>query len=706
MANKNRLGVFVFYDKDGIVDDYVPYLLNDLKENLTRLVVVCNGKLTPEGRKTLKAITPDLFVHENKGFDAGAYKSAFEDYLGWDTIRQYDELVMCNDTFYGPFWPFKEVFDKMDERPELDFWGLTICGKLRGTYSDLPEHLQSFFLVVRHALLLAPEFEMFWQGINPAADDVNRVIENFETRFTHYFSNAGFRWAPYANTHELDDKSEQYNLNHSVYNCNQLIEKYHCPIIKRRAFTWDNLLDASDGNNTVRAVQYIKSNTSYDVNLIYRHLLRLYNVAQLKNNLNWDYILQTENSGVKQAPIREKVLVVIHMFYPDLVDECFEYANHIPQGVDVLVTTSNPAIKEEIAQKFSKIQGQFLGVLDAPKRGRDIAGFLIAAREKFLDYDIACFTHDKKMSSEAHYYTIGENFRELILKNVLASDTYIRGILQLFRDNPLLGVLAPPHPFMGSYLNALGNAWQGNFKATQQLIEQLGLEHSCHVDKEHQPYVLGTSLWFRVDALLPLLNHRFEISDFPEEPLPADGTISHAIERVFPYVAQSQGYYSGWVMTKESGEFYVEQLNYMLTGYVNGWTKYFRTVSGYPDAKNQYLDLVQHCSGHSPDGKASRAWGAKEAFFAWDEDLLRAARLAEIQREEGLETIGFASAWAIFRISLGVWFRKHSPSKLQRQMGEFMAEQKMPSVSQTWWLVRKTFGIWIKKPFSRKTLQK
>lgn len=700
MNSKNRLGVFVFYDRDGIVDDYVPYLLNDLKENLSRLVVVCNGKLTPKGRERLKEITPDVFVHENKGFDAGAYKYAFEKYIGWDQLKAYDELVMCNDTFYGPFWPFKEVFDQMDERPELDFWGLTVHGKLDASYIELPEHLQSFFLVTRKRMLIAPEFKMFWDDMDTEAEDVNDVIKGFETHFTDFFGNAGFRWAPYADTRSLDDKKGQYIFNHTVYNCHQLIKEYHCPVLKRRAFIWNDLLEASDGNNTVRAIEYIQNNYSYDVNLIYRHLIRLYNPTILKRNLNWDYILPEHSIADTKHELSKKVLVVIHMFYPDLVDECFDYISNVPKGMDVLITTSNPNIKGEIQEKFSKIQANFLGVVEAPKRGRDIAGFLVAARKTILNYEYACFTHDKKMSSEAHFFTVGENFRELILKNVLASEDYIKGIIGLFEDNPCLGVLAPPNPFMGSYLNALGNAWQGNFKVTKQLIKTLGIDGLCNIDEKHQPYVLGTSLWFRVKALLPLLKYEFEPTDFPAEPLPADGTISHSIERVFPYVAQSQGYYSGWVMTAGYASLYVEQLNHMLAGYVNGWVKYFRTVSGYSDAQRQYVDLVQHCSGKNVDGKTARAWGAKEAFFAWDEDLLRAARLAEIQKDVGLETIGFASAWAIFRISLGIWFRKHSPSKLQRKMGKFMAEQKMPSVSQTWWLVRKTFAIWVKKPFS------
>ncbi len=36
----------------------------------------------------------------------------------------------------------------------------------------------------------------------------------------------------------------------------------------------------------------------------------------------------------------------------------------------------------------------------------------------------------------------------------------------------------------------------------------------------------------------------------PPEPLPQDGTISHAIERIYPFVAQSAGYPPAVVMSK------------------------------------------------------------------------------------------------------------------------------------------------------------
>ena len=46
-----RVAIYFFYDKNGIVDKYVNYFLEDLKKNLDRLIIVCNGKLTSKGRE-------------------------------------------------------------------------------------------------------------------------------------------------------------------------------------------------------------------------------------------------------------------------------------------------------------------------------------------------------------------------------------------------------------------------------------------------------------------------------------------------------------------------------------------------------------------------------------------------------------------------------------------------------------------------------
>ena len=40
-----RIGVFVLYDEDGIVDDFIEYLLLKMREVLNKLVIVVNGDL-------------------------------------------------------------------------------------------------------------------------------------------------------------------------------------------------------------------------------------------------------------------------------------------------------------------------------------------------------------------------------------------------------------------------------------------------------------------------------------------------------------------------------------------------------------------------------------------------------------------------------------------------------------------------------------
>ena len=74
--SKNRLAIFFFFDEEGIVDDYIIYLLNSIKHNIKHLLVVSNGQLCFEGKKKLETITDVILERENKGFDVWAYKEA------------------------------------------------------------------------------------------------------------------------------------------------------------------------------------------------------------------------------------------------------------------------------------------------------------------------------------------------------------------------------------------------------------------------------------------------------------------------------------------------------------------------------------------------------------------------------------------------------------------------------------------------------
>jgi len=75
----------------------VNYFLEDFKKNLDRLIVVCNGKLTPEGRQEFSKYTNEIIVRENKGFDVWAYKEGIE-YSKYENIpvavlKRYEEYI-------------------------------------------------------------------------------------------------------------------------------------------------------------------------------------------------------------------------------------------------------------------------------------------------------------------------------------------------------------------------------------------------------------------------------------------------------------------------------------------------------------------------------------------------------------------------------------------------------------------------------------
>lgn len=61
-----------------------------------------------------------------------------------------------------------------------------------------------------------------------------------------------------------------------------------------------------------------------------------------------------------------------------------------------------------------------------------------------------------------------------------------------------------------------------------------------------------------------MLEHEWKFTDFPQEPIKTDGTILHAIERSYSYVAQDAGYYPMIIMNSNFAELEYENLKYNL----------------------------------------------------------------------------------------------------------------------------------------------
>jgi rhamnosyltransferase len=139
-----RIGFFVFFDPDGIVDDYVLYLLEHIKPFLNFLVVISNGELGLEQKNKLTRYG-DLYIERiNKGFDFGAWKEALLYHFSRSDLANYDELLFFNDTFYGPIISLDKIFDHFDNTSS-GLWGLTRFGETIRNGQLYKPFIQTYF---------------------------------------------------------------------------------------------------------------------------------------------------------------------------------------------------------------------------------------------------------------------------------------------------------------------------------------------------------------------------------------------------------------------------------------------------------------------------------------------------------------------------------------------------------------------------------
>ena len=152
-----RLGIFAYYDADGVVDDYVTYLVSEVGKHCKRQVCVVNGALTPDGEAKLRAAGGEVMYRDNRGYDITAYRDAL---LGQD-LSDVDEVLFYNQTIFGPVCPLDEMFRTMDAR-DVDFWGLSRHkGAKHASWDEnetFPPHVQSYWFAVRKPMLTDERF--------------------------------------------------------------------------------------------------------------------------------------------------------------------------------------------------------------------------------------------------------------------------------------------------------------------------------------------------------------------------------------------------------------------------------------------------------------------------------------------------------------------------------------------------------------------
>ena len=230
---KKKICFYHIYDKEGIIADYVLYWLSQLRDNNFEIVIVINGYINESSYSKLINYSKKIYIRENVGYDAMAYKEMLTVEYGQQKIMQYDECLLLNDTVFGPFIALSDIINKMDGR--YDLWGISAQNPIESYYGenkDLPYHIQSYFLMFESDILKSNVFWDYWNDL-VISGSYQETIENFEFKITKIALENDFKVGAYVDrNYEFGKKAVDLMERPMI-----MLSEYGIPILKKKLFT-------------------------------------------------------------------------------------------------------------------------------------------------------------------------------------------------------------------------------------------------------------------------------------------------------------------------------------------------------------------------------------------------------------------------------------------------------------------------------------
>lgn len=231
-----------------------------------------------------------------------------------------------------------------------------------------------------------------------------------------------------------------------------------------------------------------------------------------------------------------KIGVFIHIYYVDLCEEIRSNIINIPGEFDLYISTETEEKRAAIEEQFKALGRGRVTVRVFPARGRDIASFVVGFRDEVLSYDIVCRIHSKKSS----YSEILQGWRKFLFAQLIGSEDIVNSILHLLVNGGIEFVFPDHYAPVVQSLN-----FGFNYENMKKLLSRAGKSFTRDILLE---FPSGSMFWATSRALSPALALGLTFEDFPPNDsgeYQVDGTMAHAMERSFLYLAETSG--AQWV---------------------------------------------------------------------------------------------------------------------------------------------------------------
>lgn len=233
--------------------------------------------------------------------------------------------------------------------------------------------------------------------------------------------------------------------------------------------------------------------------------------------------------------LSKNIAVHAHIYYSDMAPKIRLYLENIPVEFHCYVTTDSLEKASHIKKDFSSIKKiRKLDVRVVENRGRDLAPMIVNLGAELVNYDLVLHIHSKR--SPHNFKLCG--WSRYLMEVLLGNSNRVASILNFFAQNKQLGILSPYAylpvvPFM-----KIGDN-ENNISA---LLNRSSLDKTETKNIDQVNFPAGSMFWFRGKAIAPLVQMKLTLDDFADEAGQCDGTLAHAIERLFPYYSNLSGF--------------------------------------------------------------------------------------------------------------------------------------------------------------------
>lgn len=225
-------------------------------------------------------------------------------------------------------------------------------------------------------------------------------------------------------------------------------------------------------------------------------------------------------------PATARILVVAHVYYPEIWPDIDARLDRIPEAFDLVVTLVRgkaEGLREPILRARPTAH-----VVEVDNHGRDIWPLVMLADHGwFQDYDAVLKVHTKRSPHRVD----GDVWRLGMLDALLPHPAGVRHALELLRTDTGTGIVCPAGSITGIEF------WGSNLQVVEALASRLPLAF----DPETLRYPAGSMYWARPFLLDRLADLCLSSEDFAVEAGQLDATTAHGIERFLGVMSVAAG---------------------------------------------------------------------------------------------------------------------------------------------------------------------